>query len=353
MKISEVLTVCFVLCCFFTSNVFGQEIVVENECQSGLLDVLSPNGGTYFQGDPICYEVSVQIPDDPAFCTYENFEVYFFAPDNPPNAPDACDADNGVLIISEPIFGPGSFASVDCDNPALSYIVSLADVVNGNELKAQICTKFTLDGNPDSDSKTVTNFVEVNPCIDIAKEACPYSKVGDEVVYTITIENCGDVDLQILSLEDSLLPLDPFLCGPVLPVGAVCVFEVPYIVQPGDLDPLINQVTVTALPFFDDGVIIVTEEVSDTAEAEVDLLHPELEVDVQCVTNGIPVPGGPETIGPVPGGLATFEVCVRNTGDVALDIQQSDCLPIGPLPIPPTLEPGGVVCVVVEVPVDV
>ncbi|MHC4962529.1 MAG: COG1470 family protein [Planctomycetota bacterium] len=344
MKISNVLTICFVLCCLFTSNVFGNGV----GCTVQLDDSIFPNNGVYQLGDTIEYEITLAIPpsNGDEYCELENFEAFFLNP-TVFSGVDAC-ADPAISILSSDPLAPGDSYMFDSSIiPELSYEIKLEDCVEvpgleGKFIVAKLCSSWI----PDSDTKTVYNRVLAEPCIQVTKEACPYSKVGDTVIYTITIENCGDVDLQILSLEDSLLPLDPFICSPVLPVGATCQIDVPYIVQPGDLDPLINEVTVEAVSTFDG------TPVSATAQAEVDLLQPELVVDIQCVTNDIPVPGGPETTGPVPNGFATFEVCVRNTGDVALDIRQSDCFQFGPLPLPPRLEPEQEECMEVVVPVD-
>ena len=144
-------------------------------------------------------------------------------------------------------------------------------------------------------------FADIDACIDITKEAdrdC--STVGDTINYTITIENCGDIELELSEVFDSLGPLDG-LCPPILSPGEACQFEVPYVVQEGDPDPLVNEVTVEAVS--PDGYIVM-----DIDTAEVTLLHPELVVDVECLPNGIPVPVGPGHPSAGPGGSRLADV---------------------------------------------
>lgn len=159
--------------------------------------------------------------------------------------------------------------------------------------------------------------VDVEGCIEIAKEAdCQYSKVGDTINYIITIENCGYVELREIYVEDSLLGPLNLECDVLAPHES-CTFQVPYDVQAGDPDPLVNEVTVTAEPVFDaestfNGGVIV----EDSASATVELLDPDFTLDVECQTNG-----GPETILPVNGGYAYFKVLISNTGDIDLDVE--------------------------------
>jgi hypothetical protein len=122
-----------------------------------------------------------------------------------------------------------------------------------------------------------------------------------------------------------------------------CTFQVPYDVQAGDPNPLVNEVTVTAEPVFDaESTFNGGFEVTDSASATVELLDPNFTLDVECLPNG-----GPETILPVNGGYAYFEVCIENTGDVDLDVDVP-CL----MTPPPLLIPGEVHCEIVEVPLE-
>jgi uncharacterized repeat protein (TIGR01451 family) len=178
-------------------------------------------------------------------------------------------------------------------------------------------------------------FAVIDPCIEITKEAdCAYSAVGGEVIYTITITNCGDVPLLILSLEDSLQPLDPGFC-PFLGPGEACTIEYPYIVPPTPEPVLVNTVTVTATaePTFDAvSTFNGGFEVTASDSATVELVNPDFTLDVECINE-------PDGIVNGNGGTALFRVCIANTGDVELDVLV-DCLMLPPI----TLASGGTVC---------
>ncbi len=175
-------------------------------------------------------------------------------------------------------------------------------------------------------------------CIEITKEAdraC--SQVGDTILYTITIQNCGFGELLVLSVEDSLLgPLDG-LCPFLLP-DEICVLEVPYTVQEGDPDLLVNEVTVTALDLF------IGQILTGTAATEVMLVNPDFTLDVECINE-------PDGLVNGNSGYAMFQVCISNIGNVPLDIQ-ADCFTNDLLSSFPTLEPDQEVCVLVEVPLE-
>jgi hypothetical protein len=148
--------------------------------------------------------------------------------------------------------------------------------------------------------------------------SCDIVKEGDIYNYTITISNCGGDDLTVVSIDDtmfgSLLPD----CDTLAP-GANCIIEIPYEVQPGDGDPnLFNEVTVvyaiTAIP-----AITVT----DTSDAEVEVVHPDFTVTKNCLTDGVVADE------------VTFEIVITNTGDIPLGFA-TDEASIAPF----TLDPG-------------
>jgi uncharacterized repeat protein (TIGR01451 family) len=100
------------------------------------------------------------------------------------------------------------------------------------------------DGFPnvleESDSHSVNLF---QPAIDVDKTGDAYSKVGDNVNYTITLSNDSSADTPALTCTatDSLLGT---LYDGVLPLGDT-VLNPTYTVQEGDPDPLVNTVSMT------------------------------------------------------------------------------------------------------------
>ena len=120
------------------------------------------------------------------------------------------------------------------------------------------------------------------PCVEVTKTVEPtVSKVGDEVLYTIEIHNCGNVILDVNDINDTILgPLSDVTCDE-LAVDETCTIEdINYIIQPNDPDPLENIVTVV----YNDriGGPNAYAEVNDSDNALVDLLDPNLEVIKEC-----------------------------------------------------------------------
>lgn len=177
----------------------------------------------------------------------------------------------------------------------------------------------------------------VPPCIQVTKEVdCDISKAGDEVVYTICVTNCGETDLFFLEVMDSLMGDLSAIFPPVLASHETFCWDFPYTIEDGDPDPLINTVTVTAENE-------AGTSVSATAMAEVDLIHPDLEVTKTCLTPEVPA-----------GGDAQFGIMISNTGDCDLIITTNEPEIPGPITIAQgsdythiviRTDPGGVDCI--------
>jgi hypothetical protein len=174
--------------------------------------------------------------------------------------------------------------------------------------------------------------VPPEPCIEVWKEVEPdVSKIGDEVVYIICVENCGETPLMEAVVVDphlgGILPF-PWLPDGLWPGDVVCM-EFPYTIEPDDLDPLINHV-----------IAIGTDEngwdVTDTDSAVVDLVKVGIEI-----TKAVDNPN------PCFGDIVTYAICIRNTGDWPLEnVVVFDPHLGGILPgFPPVLEPGDTVCI--------
>jgi len=150
------------------------------------------------------------------------------------------------------------------------------------------------------------------PCINITKTVdCSVSKVGDTVTYTITVENCGDSSLTDVEVTDPQLGVGPLNFPSTLTSGQIVSVDFEYTVLPGDDSgepgaTLVNQASVSAI----DGCDGETPISDDSEEVSVLLVHPCLDVVVECISDG-PV---------VPGGEATFSVTLTNCGDVDLSV---------------------------------
>ncbi len=153
---------------------------------------------------------------------------------------------------------------------------------------------------------------EETPEIDVEK-SCPDSvDAGDEIEYTITVENTGTEALVDVSVDDTLLgditdEFDPDL-SLGLAVGATATATVTYTPAPG-VNPVINTVTATG-----------TGAVSDTDDSDTDSCETEVNPPgpaIQIVKDGPALVHRGDTI--------TYQFEVTNTGDVELfDVELTD-----------------------------
>ena len=95
-----------------------------------------------------------------------------------------------------------------------------------------------------------------NPCIDITKEGPAEALVDENITYEFTVSNCGNVGLNNVTVNDTLLG-DAIWSAATLSVGESVTFTVQYTVTDTDPDPLVN--TATASGWYDG------QEVTDEA----------------------------------------------------------------------------------------
>jgi len=155
-------------------------------------------------------------------------------------------------------------------------------------------------------SDTATDSVDlVVVCIEIDKTVEPQvSKVGDEVVYTICINNCGEHPLENIVVTDPLLGGTlPGFPGTMDPEDPPVCLTFPYVIQTGDPDPLVNTARVDSDP---EGPM--TNPVNDEDGAEVDLVEPAI-----CITKTVDNPN------PCYGDTVTYTICIDNCGDYPLE----------------------------------
>ncbi|MFH1219018.1 MAG: FlgD immunoglobulin-like domain containing protein [Candidatus Eisenbacteria bacterium] len=306
-----------------------------NGCSSaGCDDQLAPSGRQYHVGDFIDYSISLKV--NPPACDISDALVTFWRPDDDPQplapvcgSPGGHAIALGLYIAQSP---PGDPAVVfdHTTNLELRYQIRDQDIAADGTVKAYYCIDgIALVGPPVmefQDEKPSVNFV-CQPCVRVTKSVdCGTSKVGDEVVYTITVTNCdtrGRTPLTLVSVVDDKLGDLSGSFSPVLASGQSETRTFDYTILPGDNDPLVNTVTVT----YRDALALA---VSDFASATVDLVHPEFTVTKECTS-----------VEPLrPGDTANYLVTVENTGDVRMDFTAVDAaIPA----IPPfSLDPGGV-----------
>lgn len=163
----------------------------------------------------------------------------------------------------------------------------------------------------------------VHPAVSVTKTCDPFGLVGQLAHYTITVTNTGDVALEKVSLDDSLMGA---LSGcDSLAVGASCTLNLTRTILATDPDPLPNTVTARYLIAAGIGV---SGEVSDAAGCATEILRPSIRIEKSCDPFGLV------------GAPVNYQITVTNTGDAPLvKVALSDTL-LGALPGCDTLAPG-------------
>ncbi len=167
-------------------------------------------------------------------------------------------------------------------------------------------------------SATASHSVNLfQPSIKVTKTGPAYSKVGDTVTYSVTIQNTSSTDspdLNLQSFSDSLVPsvTPPATCN-TLAAGASCSFTYTYTVQAGDDTGLPGaQLTNTASATYSPTGF--PNQITGQSSATLTLLHPAFTVSKVCSSTQ-PVPQA---------GPAKFAITITNTGDTDLVITADD-----------------------------
>jgi uncharacterized repeat protein (TIGR01451 family) len=218
------------------------------------------------------------------------------------DAPDLeCTITDAVLGINKSV----TLASGESDTTMQSYTFQEGDSDPYNNTASVVCSPIGFPNVlPASDSESVNLF---QPSITFDKTGShEYSKAGDDVDYTLTLNNTssGDTPDLVCTITDAMLGINKSV---TLASGGSDVTNATYTVQEGDDDPLTNTASVSCSP---DGFPNV---LNDSDSYTVDLIHPSFTVDKTCVAEPI------SYLGP-----ANFQVTIANTGDVPLDITADD-----------------------------
>ncbi len=155
------------------------------------------------------------------------------------------------------------------------------------------------------------------PDIEVDKTGPPIAKAGDEIIYTVIVEDTS-TGSGFPGFENCVVTDDR--AGGPFPIEPGVPFDYSYVVQPDDPDPLVNIATVTC------DVIGFDNQESGSAEHTVDLRFPDAELSKVCRPDPVLV-----------GDTIEWEVTICNTGDTGLVCELSDpvagCDEI--LPVPP------------------
>ena len=179
-----------------------------------------------------------------------------------------------------------------------------------------------------TDTATCTTDV-LQPAIQIVKGGPALVHRGDTITYTFEVTNPGEVELFDVVLSDPIC--DPGTITPgadvdgSLAVGEVWHFSCTHLVTESDPDPIPNTATVRGDTHQGEG----GQEVTDTDDHVVDIIHPGIAVVKTVSRDTVPV-----------GTTVTYTYVVTNIGDTTLyDVSVDDDIMghIGDIAI---LEPG-------------
>jgi hypothetical protein len=216
-----------------------------------------------------------------------------------------------------------------------SCVIQATRTVLGSDpdpLPNTVTVHYNPEGFPNDITASDDHSVDLfQPGVDVTKTGPAFTKAGDTNNYSVTITNTGSADSPNLvngTIDDSKVGdlLDPAntqvmssTCSSTLATGASCTITYTYVTLAGDPDPLVNTVTVQYNP---EGF---PNDITDSASHSSDVVHPTLTVSKDCLTPEVP-----------PGGTATFDVTIGNTGDVPLIFTTSE----NEMPGPFTLAAG-------------
>ena len=326
MKTLKYLTICFVVCCLFSSSVFAQCTTgMTVNLQGELGNWASGNGANVAApGDVIYYTVTINRA---GLCALEDGYVTLTTPDGAGGAAGIVYVLDDDLSIAA---GGSETFTQDENGTDLKYTITLADLTlvagvgsppEASEVRAFAgINGFSVrdDGGQPQEGFAGQNFDTLvsDPEVCVTKSVeCDISAPGYEVEYTILIENCGDTTLDLNSINDSLagdLETEALAegCGSLAP-GATCEITYSLDVLQEDLLPDPNLVNEVLVVYDVNGVAGAT--VQDTGDEVVDLIDPSFTVEKECVDEPLMV-----------GADANFLITIVNTGTVDLILESSE-----------------------------
>ena len=218
------------------------------------------------------------------------------------------------IVEMDPLLGGALSGFPDSLAPGTALTRSYSYVVKSTDTSPLVNT-VTFSGTPQGSTTAISatssvSVVIAHPGLLVIKTpSCCCAQVGDDITYTITVTNTGDVTLNGLTVVDPLLG---HICGfpSTLAAGASATKQFTYTVQRCDVSPLINIATATAM------VQGLATAITATGTTTVQLIHPRITVTKTADKKTA-----------CPGDVITYTITATNAGDVPVDnIKVTDCL---------------------------
>jgi uncharacterized repeat protein (TIGR01451 family) len=183
------------------------------------------------------------------------------------------------------------------------------DAIAGTITNQALITGYKFDFQEDiAECNVGTTDIIVVPCVKVVKTSEPcVSKAGDNATFTITVTNCGEPDIDAVSVIDTLMGDLTSEFDATLAQGQSQSYSYKYLIQESDPDPLVNEVSVEYVDEFDEQAEFT---VTDDNATEVDLVHPSFTIQTDCMEEGAVSPGD----------SVIFDSVFENTGDITLEL---------------------------------
>jgi hypothetical protein len=182
------------------------------------------------------------------------------------------DAPNLECTIVDPLLGLNKSVTLASGNSDVTNATRTVLSGDPDPLVNEVTATCSPVGFPNTSTKTASHSTNLfQPSILFTKTGDPLSKVGDDVNYTITLENTSSPDTPdlVCTITDALLTIDD---TETLASGGSYTITPVYTVQPGDPDPLVNTANVSC------SVTGFPNILTATASHSVNLFQPDFEL---------------------------------------------------------------------------